>query len=343
MSWSWRAWLRSARLAWPSAAAAAPASTPVPVLVALSASHHGGYDELVFTFSGALPRRSAPHYVSGISGGPALSSGRRSRLLVTFSGATGKNSRGLSAYGPASRSYALPGVMQVATVADHRNSVSFEVGLARHEKVRLSTRSRDRVVIHVRTPYQTVGVRDFFADSHSVFGAVATQPVSRPVIRPATESSALQRLFAGPTQAEQARGLRFVTSGASGFRQLKIRHGVARVRLTGGCNSGGSATTVATEIMPTLRQFPSVRWVKIYDPSGRTGQPGGDTDSIPACLKPSAAKLLTAQLGGPALTILIILAGQGSCSAWCSACLASWPAWLCGRTSSHRRPTGPSG
>ena len=46
-------------------AAAAPAATPVPVLIALSASHHRGYDKLVFTFSGALPRRYTARYVSG--------------------------------------------------------------------------------------------------------------------------------------------------------------------------------------------------------------------------------------------------------------------------------------
>ena len=59
------------------AAAAAPASTPVPVLVALSATHHRGYDQLVFTFSGALPRHSTARYVSRLPGGPVLSSGRR--------------------------------------------------------------------------------------------------------------------------------------------------------------------------------------------------------------------------------------------------------------------------
>ena len=111
--------------------------------------------------------------------------------------------------------------------------------------------------------------------------AVVTQPVSRPVIRPATASRALQRLFAGPTQAELARGLRFVTSGATGFSRATIHHGVARVYLTGGCNSGGSAITVATEIMPTLRQFPSVQWVKIYDPPGDTEQPAGHIELHP--------------------------------------------------------------
>jgi hypothetical protein len=36
-----------------------------------------------------------------------------------------------------------------------------------------------------------------------------TESVYRPVIPPSTAFGALQRLFAGPTQAEQARGLKF--------------------------------------------------------------------------------------------------------------------------------------
>jgi hypothetical protein len=35
--------------------------------------------------------------------------------------------------------------------------------------------------------------------------------------------------------------------------------------------------TVAGEIMRTLKQFPSVRWVKIYDPLGNTEHPTGLT------------------------------------------------------------------
>ena len=84
----------------------------------------------------------------------------------------------------------------------------------------------------------------------------------------------MQRLFAGPTQAELARGLKFVSSGATGFKILGIRDGVARVQLLGKVSSGGSTFTIASEIMPTLKQFGSVRWVKIYDrsatPSGRS-------------------------------------------------------------------------
>jgi len=46
------------------------------------------------------------------------------------------------------------------------------------------------------------------------------------------------------------------------------------------------AFTIANEIMPTLKQFSSVRWVKIYDPAGHTERPTGHTDSIPTCLEP---------------------------------------------------------
>jgi hypothetical protein len=110
--------------------------------------------------------------------------------------------------------------------------------------------------------------------------------VYRPVIPPATASGAMQRLFAGPTQAEQARGLKFVSSGATGFKILSIRGGVARVQLLGKVSSGGSTFTIASEIMPTLKQFRSVRWVKIYDARGHTERPFGHSDSIPFSLEP---------------------------------------------------------
>ena len=48
----------------------------------------------------------------------------------------------------------------------------------------------------------------------------------------------------------------------------------------------GSTVTVANEIVPTLTQFPSVDWVKIYGPGGHTEQPSGSSDAIPTCLEP---------------------------------------------------------
>jgi hypothetical protein len=38
--------------------------------------------------------------------------------------------------------------------------------------------------------------------------------------------------------------------------------------------------------MPTLKQFPSIDHVKLYDPSGHTQQPAGRSDSIPVSLEP---------------------------------------------------------
>jgi hypothetical protein len=58
------------------------------------------------------------------------------------------------------------------------------------------------------------------------------------------------------------------------------------VRLTGGCSSRGSTFTVAGKIFPTLKQFGSVRWVKICYPQRHTERPTGQSDSISECLEP---------------------------------------------------------
>ena len=73
--------------------------------------------------------------------------------------------------------------------------------------------------------------------------------------------------------------------GATGFTGLSITGRVARVRLTGGCSSGGSTFTIADEAYPTLKQFATVDFVKIYDPAGHTERPSGSSDSIPFCLE----------------------------------------------------------
>ena len=76
------------------------------------------------------------------------------------------------------------------------------------------------------------------------------------------------------------------SAAATGFKNLSIRDGVARIQLTGKIGSGGSTFTIANEIMPTLKQFPSVHWVKIYDQFGRTERPTGHSESIPFSLEP---------------------------------------------------------
>lgn len=273
-------------------AAGARTAPAVSTLTQISATHHAGHDTLVFRFSGGLPAKYSARYVPRViadaSGKPVNVVGS-ARLLVRFSPAVGHNAQGHVTYGATQRTYSLPDIIQVVNAGDFEGVLSFGVGLARSEPFRVYTLTRpSRVVIDVRTPYWTIPVRDYFMNTHRFAAgrSPATEAVYRRVIWPATAFGAMQRLFAGPTQAELARGLRFVSSGATGFKNLTIRDGVARVWLTGPISSGGSTFTIANEIMPTLKQFASVRWVKIYDKNGHTERPFGHSDSIPFSLEP---------------------------------------------------------
>jgi hypothetical protein len=276
-----------------STGAAAASKAPVtPTLTQITAAHHVGYDRLVFTFSGGVPAQHSVRYVKQVIGdgsGQPVSVVGSAKLLVRFSAATGHNGGGGSTYGPARRTYALPGIIQVVNSGDFEAVLSFGVGVARAEPVKVFTLANpSRVVIDLKTPYKTVAVADYFLNTHRF--ATGHQPyteaVTRQVIPPATAFGAMQRLFAGPTQGELARSLKFVTSGATGFTKLSIADGVARIQLSGKLSSGGSTFTIANEIMATLKHLPSVHWVKIYDASGHTEHPTGHSDSIPISLEP---------------------------------------------------------
>jgi len=273
-------------------AAAATTAPVVPTLTQVSAAHHAGYDELVFQFRGGMPAKYSARYVSQVigdaSGRPVPVVGS-ALLQVRFAPAAGHNEKGVVTYGALRRAYALPQLIQVVNSGDFESVLSFGVGLAQKAPVTMHAQpTLSRVVLDVRVPFKTVSVRDYFLNAHRFATGTApyTEAVYRPVIPPATAFGAMQRLFAGPTQAEMARGLRFTASGATGFKSLGIRDGVARVQLTGTISSGGSTFTIANEIMPTLKQFPSVRWVKIYDRFGHTERPSGHSDSIPLSLEP---------------------------------------------------------
>jgi sporulation and spore germination protein len=275
-----------------TAAAGATAAPVVPTLTQVSAAHHYGHDQLVFQFRGGVPAKYSARYVSRVIGdasGLPVNVVGSALLRVRFTPAAGHNEKGIVTYGATRRTYALPEIIQVANAGDFESVLSFGVGLAQKAPFHMYAQPRlGRVVLDVKAPFRTIPVRDYFLNSHrfAVGRAPYTEPVYRPVIPPATASGAMQRLFAGPTQAELARGLRFVSSGATGFRILSIRDGVARVQLTGKVSSGGSTFTIAGEIMPTLKQFRSVHWVKIYDQNGQTERPFGHSDSIPFSLEP---------------------------------------------------------
>lgn len=273
---------------WARAMAAPPT---VPTLVGIRAAHHPAFDRIVFDFSGGLPagRRAAyvPALVGDPSGRPVPVAGR-AILQVRFERANAHDAAGRST-APERIAFGLPNAVTAVRAGDFEAVTTYGLGLAARQPFRLFTLTRpDRVVLDVDAAFATQQRRVYFFDPGRF--AANRQPFFLPVLRPVRPSTpatgVLDRLFAGPTPAEQARGLRFLASGATGFSNLSITRQIARVGLTGGCSSQGSTATVAGEIFPTLRQFGTVDAVKIYDPSGRTERPTGAVDSIPACLEP---------------------------------------------------------
>lgn len=263
-----------------------------PTLIGIRAAHHDGLDRLVFEFRGGVPARRDVRYVPKLI---ADGSGRHvpavgdALLQIRFGHADGHDRHGHVTYGPTRRTYALPGIIQVVNTGDFEATLTFGAALAKRTPYRVYTlRWPSRVVVDIATPYRTVPVRDYFLNTanYNTGRRPYTTAVQRPAIPPATAYGALQRLFAGPTQAEKARGLRFVDSKAIGFSKLTIKNGTARVHLTGHITSGGSTFTIADQIKPTLKQFPSIKWVKIYDARGHTQQPYGPSNSIPRSLEP---------------------------------------------------------
>jgi len=282
--------LLTAGLAPASAPAGAEAPPATATLVAIRASHQAGFDRIVYEFEGGLPSTYRVRYVDRLI---ADGSGRRVRiagraiLKVRFADAVAHDAQGETVL--KRKAFALPNIMTTVRAGDFEGVTTYGIGLAKRTPFQVFTlQDPSRVVIHVRAAFRTVDRKVFFFNLDNYIDNVEPffTPVLRPVRARTPATGVLDRLFAGPLRSEKPDGLRLLRSRATGFADLSIADGVARVRLTGGCSSNGSTVTIAGEIMPMLRQFPSVDWVKILDPAGNTGSPTGDTDSIPACLEP---------------------------------------------------------
>lgn len=284
--------IAAAALAASAVAVSAPATTTTtPTLNAIRAAHHPGFDRVVFQFAGAVPSRRNLRYVARLladpSGAPVPIAGR-AILQVSFSPASGHDSAG-HATTARRMTFALPNVMAVVRSGDFESVLSFGIGLAQRGSIHAFTLTRpSRVVIDIATPSRTVTKRVFFFNTRRF--AANTPPfltaVQRPVLAITPAGGLMDRLFAGPIPSEAARGLKLLSSRATGFTGLSIVSGVAKLRLTGGCSSGGSTESIAQEITATLKQLSTVRFVKIYDPAGHTERPSGARDSIPTCLEP---------------------------------------------------------
>ena len=275
-----------------AAAEASSVAPSTPTLVAVRAAHRGGVDRVVFEFRGGLPPQRQVEYVDRLY---ADGSGRRVRvagqelLRVRFADAQAHTDDGVATAAPRRVAFALPNVMTAVRAGDFEAVVTYGLGLAARRPVRVRTlRSPDRVVVEVGAAFATVQRRvwffhrDRFVDNREPFFV----PVLRPV-RPGTPATGvMDRLFAGPLAGERTRGLRLLRSGATGYADLSVSGGVADLRLTGRCSSGGSTVTVAGEVLPTLKQFATVDRVVLRDPGGSTLDPDGPGDSTPACLEP---------------------------------------------------------
>lgn len=96
----------------------------------------------------------------------------------------------------------------------------------------------------------------------------------------------LDEYFKGPGSTERFQfGWIALYNGFTGYSRLEIRDGVAHVYLTGTCTPDAQDFNIADLILLNLKQFPEIRFVKIYDENGSTQNPDGLSDSIPACLQ----------------------------------------------------------
>lgn len=275
----------------PIAVAPGAGAAPLtPTLVGVRAAHHPGFDRVVFEFRGGLPQDRSATYVNTLiadpKGTPVRIAGR-AILQVRFFSAAAHTDAGVTS-APRRIAFALPNAMEAVQSGDFEAVLSYGIGLTRKTHVDLSTlRNPLRVVVDIRASFPTTTRKVWFFDRNRF--VANQQPFFLPVLRPIAlppASGLMDRIFAGPTPSERRTGLRLLRSSATGWSHLSVTNGVARVRLTGGCSSGGSTVTIAGEIMPTLRALPTVDFVKIYDPQGRTERPTGRSDSIPTCLEP---------------------------------------------------------
>ena len=101
----------------------------------------------------------------------------------------------------------------------------------------------------------------------------------------ALAKTALDEYFKGPGASEKfTYGWIAIYNGFTGYSKFEVLDGVANVYLKGVCTSEGKDFNIADLIDLNLKQFPAIKFVKIYDENGQTQSPTGSSDSEPICL-----------------------------------------------------------
>ncbi len=100
-------------------------------------------------------------------------------------------------------------------------------------------------------------------------------------------TSLLDEYFKGPGFSERySYGWIGLYNGFTGYSKFEFNNGIANIYLQGTCDRGNATYTIANLLIYNFKQFPEVKFVKIYDENGTTQDPTGLSDSIPACLQP---------------------------------------------------------
>jgi hypothetical protein len=113
-------------------------------------------------------------------------------------------------------------------------------------------------------------------------------PTSKNII-----NSVLDEFFKGPSDVERNQGLAVIANGFTGYSRVALANGGVYVYLTGNCQSNGTLYNITRPLILSLKQFPEIQFVKIYDQFGLTREPAARVDSIPACLDPSFTPSVT--------------------------------------------------
>ena len=122
-------------------------------------------------------------------------------------------------------------------------------------------------LISGQLPYE-VAVRRFVPTSKNIVNAV------------------LDEFFKGPSDVERNQGLAVISNGFTGYSKVEFANGGVHVYLAGNCQSNGTLYNITRALMASLKQFPEIQFVKIYDQFGYTRAPAARVNSIPACLDP---------------------------------------------------------
>ena len=105
--------------------------------------------------------------------------------------------------------------------------------------------------------------------------------------------SVLDEFFLGPGDVERNQGLALISNGFTGYSRVRFANDGVYVYLTGNCQSNGTLYNISRPLIASLKQFPEIQFVKIYDQFGYTREPAARVDSIPACLDPSFTPSVT--------------------------------------------------